>query len=163
MVGARKGLKLIDFGRGIDTRMFKPEAQFIADWPSCPQDCAEIREARPWKYQIDYHGAAGVIHSLLFGKYIDTIPVAGNSLGPGQKKEWKLKENFKRYWEKELWGDVFTTLLNPGSVADGEEMPIQNNLKCVRVRMEKWLVEEGERGCRELRGSLRRMERWVAK
>ncbi|KIW90232.1 uncharacterized protein Z519_08876 [Cladophialophora bantiana CBS 173.52] len=157
-----RGLKLIDFGRGIDTRMFKPNAQFIADWPSCPQDCTEIRECRPWKWQIDYHGAAGVIHSLLFGKYIETVPAGGNTLaGPGQKKECKLKENFKRYWEKDIWGDVFAALLNPGCVADGEEMPIQGNLRRVRTTMEKWLLEEGERGGRDLRASLRRMERLV--
>lgn len=155
-----KGLKLIDFGRGIDVRMFKPQAQFIADWPSTPQDCAEIRECRPWKYQIDYHGAAGVINSLLFGKYIETVPVTGGGLG--QKKEWKLKDNLKRYWEKELWNEVFSLLLNPGIVADGEDMPIQNNLKDVRVKMEKWLVEEGERGGRDLRGNLRKMERLIA-
>ncbi|KAK5046672.1 hypothetical protein LTR84_007433 [Exophiala bonariae] len=155
-----KGLKLIDFGRGIDVRMFQPQAQFIADWPSTPQDCAEIRECRPWKYQIDYHGAAGVIHSLLFGKYIETIPVTGGGLG--QKKEWKLKDNLKRYWEKELWSEVFTLLLNPGIVADGEEMPVLNNLKNVRVKMETWLVEEGERGGRDLRGNLRKMERLIA-
>lgn len=154
-----KGLTLIDFGRGIDTRMFKPQAQFIADWASSAQDCAEIRECRPWKYQIDYHGAAGVIHSLLFGKYIETVPAAGGGLG--QKKEWKLKDNLKRYWEKDVWGECFATLLNPGSVEDGEEMPIQGNLRRVRVRMEKWLSEEGERGGRDLRGSLRRMERLV--
>ncbi|RVX71825.1 hypothetical protein B0A52_04224 [Exophiala mesophila] len=155
-----KGLTLIDFGRGIDTRMFKPQAQFIADWASSAQDCAEIRECRPWKYQIDYHGAAGVIHSLLFGKYIETVPAAGGGLG--QKKEWKLKDNLKRYWEKDVWSDCFAMLLNPGSVEDGEEMPIQGNLKRVRVRMEQWLRDEGERGGRDLRGSLRRMERLVA-
>ncbi|KAI1610523.1 checkpoint serine/threonine-protein kinase [Exophiala viscosa] len=156
-----KGLKVIDFGRGIDVKMFKPAAQFIADWPSCPQDCAEIRECRPWKWQIDYHGAAGVIHSLLFGKYIETVPMS-SALGPGQKKEWKLKESLKRYWEKEIWGDLFSVLLNPGSVADGEMMPIQGNLRRVRMRMEKWLVEEAERGGRDLRGSLRKMERLVS-
>lgn len=156
-----KGLKVIDFGRGIDVRMFKPAAQFIADWPSCAQDCAEIRECRPWKWQIDYHGAAGVIHSLLFGKYIETVPAVNGALGPGQKKEWKLKESLKRYWEKEIWADVFAVLLNPGCVADREEMPIQGNLRRVRMRMEKWLVEEGERGGRDLRASLRKMERLV--
>ncbi|KAK5198867.1 protein kinase [Exophiala xenobiotica] len=163
---AAKGLRLIDFGRGIDTKMFKAGAQFIADWPSAATDCAEIRECRPWKWQIDYHGAAGVIHSLLFGKYIETIPAGHSSgglgsAGPGQKKEWKLKENLKRYWEKEIWADVFNVLLNPGCVADGEEMPVQGNLKRVRVRMEKWLVDEGERGGRDLRTALRKMERLV--
>lgn len=156
-----KGLKVIDFGRGIDTRVFQPAAQFIADWPSCAQDCAEIRDCRPWKWQIDYHGAAGVIHSLLFGKYIETIPAASSGLGPGQKKEWRLKDNLKRYWEKDLWTEVFAVLLNPCSVADKEEMPIQGNLRAVRMKMEKWLMDEGERGGRDLRGALRKMERLV--
>lgn len=155
-----KGLKLIDFGRGIDVRMFTPQAKFIADWPSTPQDCAEIRECRPWKYQIDYHGAAGVIHSLLFGKYIETVPVAGGGLG--QKKEWKLKDNLKRYWEKELWNEVFTILLNPSSVGDGDETAMQSDLKNIRGKMEKWLNEEGERGGRDLRGNLRKLERLIA-
>ncbi|KIX06499.1 uncharacterized protein Z518_04475 [Rhinocladiella mackenziei CBS 650.93] len=156
-----RGLKLIDFGRGIDVRMFKPNTQFIADWPSSAQDCAEIRECRPWKWQIDYHGAAGVIHSLLFGKYIETIPAASSGLRPGQKKEWKLKDNLKRYWEKELWEEVFMVLLNPGCVSDHEDMPIQANLRRVRMKMEKWLTEDGERGGRDLRGALRKMERLV--
>jgi checkpoint serine/threonine-protein kinase len=155
-----KGLTLIDFGRGIDTTRFQPAAQFIADWDSCTQDCAEIREARPWKHQIDYHGTSGIIHSLLFGKYIETIPANGTG-GLGQRKEWKLKESFKRYWEKEIWNECFTTLLNPGTVGNGECMPVQGNLRRVRMRMEKFLVEEGEKSGRNLRNSLAKLQRMV--
>lgn len=148
-----KGLTFIDFGRGIDFKAFKPEVQFIADWPSSPQDCAEIREARPWTWQIDYFGAAGVIHSLLFGKYIETVAVGGGA-GPGQKKEWKLKDGFKRYWQQDIWGNAFTLLLNPGLA--GEAMPCIESLKRVRGEMEAWLEEEGER--KGLRGQIRKTE-----
>ena len=151
-----KGLTLIDFGRGIDTRAFRKDVGFIADWPTCPQDCAEIRECRPWTYQIDYFGAAGVIHSLLFGKYIDTVSTGG---GLGKAKEWRLKENFKRYWQGEIWSEVFAVLLNPGAVGDGEKMPTQRNVRRVRERMEAWLVVEGER--KGLRGAIRRCEALV--
>jgi len=159
---AAKGLKLIDFGRGIDVRCFKKEAQFIADWEAKKEDCAEIRECRPWKWQIDYHGAAGVVHNLLFGRYLETIPVPGTD-GVGQKKEWKLKESLKRYWDRDLWVELFALLLNPASVGDREEMPVMGNLRRVRVKMERWLREEGERGAggRDLRSSLKRMERLV--
>ena len=110
-----KGMTLIDFGRGIDTRKFLSQAQFIADWETGPQDCAEMRELRPWTYQADYFGVAGVIHSLLFGKYIETVvdKTAATGLGPGAKKVWKLREGFKRYWQGAIWSDVFGLLLNP--------------------------------------------------
>lgn len=70
-----KGLGLIDFGRGIDLHAFRPDATFIADWKTGPADCAEMRDMRPWTYQVDYFGLAGVLHCLLFGKYIDTVVV----------------------------------------------------------------------------------------
>lgn len=70
---ASKGLCLIDFGRGIDLRQFRPEVQFIADWKTDKDDCAEMREMRPWTWQVDYWGVAGVAHNLLFGKFIEDI------------------------------------------------------------------------------------------
>jgi hypothetical protein len=42
-------------------------------------------------------------------------------------------------------------------------MPIQGNIKRVMVKMEAWLREEGERGGRDLRGGLRKLERCVGK
>lgn len=70
-----KGLSLIDFGRGIDLHAFRPDVQFLADWKTGKQDCVEMRELRPWTYQVDYWGLAGVVHSLLFGKYIEDVAV----------------------------------------------------------------------------------------
>ena len=72
---ASKGLCLIDFGRGIDLRQFRPEVQFIADWKTDKNDCAEMREMRPWTWQVDYWGLAGVAHNLLFGKFIEDVAV----------------------------------------------------------------------------------------
>lgn len=152
----KKGLTLIDFGRGIDTRAFKAEARFIADWKVEETDCPEIREAKPWKWEIDLFGAAGVIHSLLFGKYIETVSVSGGGLG--QKKEWKLRENFKRYWEKDIWTDVFSTLINGGSKKEDE---VRRELQRIRGTMEEWLEKESERNGRDLRGGIRRCERLV--
>ncbi|TAQ89302.1 hypothetical protein B7494_g2385 [Chlorociboria aeruginascens] len=117
----KKGVALIDFGRGIDMKVFRPDVQFIADWKTGPQDCAELRELRPWTYQIDYHGLAGIIHCMLFGKYIDTIADKGSDLGAAAKKHWRIKENLKRYWQGEIWNEVFELLLNPGLHVEGEE------------------------------------------
>ena len=171
-----KGLTLIDFGRGIDTAMFQPRAKFVADWDPHPEDCTEIKECKPWKWQIDFYGAAGVIHSMLFGKYLETVPANNRNDGMPGRRGWRWRwrpdhedrrsgteetveseRGFKRYWEKELWGDVFGVLLNKGSEED--EKVRDGEVSRVRRAMERYLEEEGER--RDLRGLVRRAERMV--
>ena len=171
-----KGLLLIDFGRGIDMRAFSTDVQFIADWKTSKQDCAEMREMRPWTWQIDYWGIAGVAHTLLFGKYIEDVVEKNNavsssssqdvsssllanaSIGGGLKR-YKVKEPLKRYWNGELWGKFFDILLNPMRYTSGEEgarMPVNKALKGVREGMEMYLVANAER--KNLKGALRRLE-----
>ncbi|KAI9875380.1 MAG: hypothetical protein M1830_008540 [Pleopsidium flavum] len=171
---ASKGLALIDFGRGIDLKAFRNDVQFVADWKTGPADCAEMREMRPWTYQVDYFGLAGVVHSLLFGKYIDTVVVAGKAnnnpntttstigcgvgVGAG-KKTYKIKESLKRYWQVDIWNHVFDLLLNPSAYVQGEEggrLPVTRALRECREEMEGWLVVNGEK--RALRALLGRVE-----
>lgn len=156
----KKGVTLIDFGRGIDMKVFRPDVQFIADWKTSPQDCAEMRELRPWTYQIDYHGLAGIIHSMLFGKYIDTVADKGNGIGAAAKKSWKVKEALKRYWQVDIWNSVFDLLLNPGMHVEGEEgtkLPILKGMKTVRESMEAWLEANSEKGL-GLQANIRKLE-----
>ena len=192
---AAKGLKLIDFGRGIDVdeRVFDTRVKFMADWEAHREECNEVREGRLWKWVADWYGAAGVLHSLLFGKYMETVPVQATSRGfrssvveeadddvDGEgdelaggggggarevtiaihsKKQYTIKEPLKRYWEKELWTEEFSVLLNTGSEDDREVRG--REMARVRVLMEEWLEREGERGGRDLRGAVRRGERLV--
>lgn len=182
---ASKGLSLIDFGRGVDMQQFSPETQFIADWKTTKQDCPEMREMRPWTYQVDYWGCAGVVHSLLFGKYIEDVAVEaptiksssfadddddenndGNrtiAIKAQREKRWRIKEPLKRYWQQELWGNLFELLLNPTRYVDAEEggqMPVMKGLRACREGMEDWL--EGEGGRKGLKSGLRRLEERVS-
>jgi checkpoint serine/threonine-protein kinase len=160
----KKGIALIDFGRGIDMKVFRPDVQFIADWKTGPADCAEMRELRPWTYQIDYHGLAGIIHSMLFGKYIDTVADKSAGIGAAAKKSWKIRESLKRYWQTEIWGAVFDLLLNPGMHVEGEEgtkMPVLKSMRTVREQMEAWLEGNSERGV-GLQAGIRKLEYAVA-
>lgn len=147
-----RGVVLIDFGRGIDMRAFTPEVEFIADWKTSAQDCAEMREGRPWTWQIDYHGLAGTIHTLLFGKYIETMRCDQGGLGKSGRR-YKIRESLKRYWQTDIWGECFEILLNPGAVG---EMPVLGAMRGVRERMEAWLEGNCERGVglRSLMGKL---------
>ncbi|KAL5624732.1 hypothetical protein BROUX41_004792 [Berkeleyomyces rouxiae] len=164
-----RGVTLIDFGRGIDMRAFvADQVEFIADWKTTGQDCAEMREGRPWTWHIDYHGLAGIIHTLLFGKYIETVradPGTGNggsgssmgggvaggalNVGAGSRK-YRVRENLKRYWQTDIWAECFDILLNPGQFVerDGEggKMPVTRGLRRVRESMEAWLSANCERG-----------------
>jgi checkpoint serine/threonine-protein kinase len=157
---SEKGVSLIDFGRGIDVKCFEPDVQFIADWKTSEADCAEMREMRPWTYQVDYHGLAGTIHSLLFGKYLETIAERGGSLGAGATKIYRIRENLKRYWQTEIWAEVFALLLNPLAHLDGEEgkkLPALNGMRLLREKMENWLEGNCEKGA-GLKASLRKLE-----
>ncbi|KAF2739398.1 hypothetical protein EJ04DRAFT_508691 [Polyplosphaeria fusca] len=160
---ANKGVALIDFGRGIDMKAFKPGVQFIADWETTEQDCAEMRELRPWTYQIDYHGLAGIVHNLLFGKYIATTAERGAALGAGVTKTYRIRESLKRYWKTEIWSEVFDLLLNPLAHLEGEEerkLPVLKGMKTTREKMEAHLEGNCEKGV-GLKALIRRMEEAV--
>ncbi|ROW10849.1 hypothetical protein VPNG_05345 [Cytospora leucostoma] len=144
-----RGVTLIDFGRGIDMRAFVPEVQFVADWKTTAQDCAEMREGRPWTWQIDYHGLAGIVHVLLFGKYIETVRCDAGGLGTQAGRRYKIRESLKRYWQTEIWNACFEVLLNPSGYLgyeEGGQMPVLKSMGIVRERMEDWLEKNCERG-----------------
>ncbi|KAL5339412.1 Mad3/BUB1 homology region 1-domain-containing protein [Aspergillus crustosus] len=149
-----KGLSLIDFGRGIDMRAFHPSAQFIADWTPGQHECNEIREMRPWTHQIDLYGLAGTVHVMLFGKYIES------TLTDTATKMYRIREPLKRYWERDIWADVFDLLLNPGAdrwaqmersssagAADANTptLPVLNSMQHLREKMEAWLSTHAEK------------------
>ncbi|KAL2810844.1 Mad3/BUB1 homology region 1-domain-containing protein [Aspergillus granulosus] len=149
---SNKGLSLIDFGRGIDMRAFHPCVQFIADWKVGEHECSEIREMRPWTHQIDLYGLAGTVHVMLFGKYIESTATDTTT------KTYRIREPLKRYWEREIWADVFDLLLNPGSdhwaqmERQGNEIPtgapafpMLNSMRHLRARMESWLLANAEK------------------
>jgi len=157
-----KGLTLIDFGRSIDMRAFQPSVQFIADWEPSSHECNEIREMRPWTHQIDLYGVAGTVHVMLFGKYIESVPVRRsgsedeNSKPQAMTRTYRIRETLKRYWEREIWSEVFDLLLNPGAPKwtsidqdENEDWPphlaILGAMRAVREKMETWLLVNAEK------------------
>ncbi|KAJ6163485.1 hypothetical protein N7497_003464 [Penicillium chrysogenum] len=155
----QKGLALIDFGRSIDMQAFSPGVQFIADWETGTHECNEIREMRPWTHHIDLYGIAGVIHVLLFGKYIESTATDGNSGNPSSRT-YRIRESLKRYWDRELWAGVFDLLLNPGAerwqrierengvdagLSSAPILPVLHSMRYVRRGMEEWLLANAEK------------------
>ncbi|CAG8198962.1 unnamed protein product [Penicillium salamii] len=170
----QKGLALIDFGRAIDMHAFSPGVQFLADWEKVTHECNEIREKRPWTYQIDLYGIAGVIHVLLFGKYVESTPVNDENAAAGSPRTYRIRESLKRYWDRDLWAGVFDLLLNPGAErwqsierengadadADTTILPVVHSMRQVRLGMEEWLLNHAEK--KGLALQLRKIEALLA-
>ncbi|KAI0635917.1 Mad3/BUB1 homology region 1-domain-containing protein [Trametes polyzona] len=155
---AHKGIKLIDFGRTVDTRLFPVGQRYLAEWPTDARDCLEAREGRPWTFQTDYFGLAGIIFCMLYGKYIDAAAVvpAAPASGEGPVR-YKLATPFKRYWQGELWTRLFDLLLNPTLARPDGSLPICDELTAVRGEMEAWLEANCNRASNSLKGLLKKV------
>lgn len=159
-----KGIQLVDWGKSIDLRCFKngDKIKFLlpksttAQVPARPSglegsdtsddasfESWEIRNEHPFTFEVDWYGVAGVIHVLLFGKYMKVVeeefdaenPPFWNLMsgtvddlqrqmeeqcsvngGARQRPHVRLTTPLKRYWQVKLWSRLFDVLLNSGSV-----------------------------------------------
>ncbi|KAH7907133.1 Mad3/BUB1 homology region 1-domain-containing protein [Hygrophoropsis aurantiaca] len=152
-----KGIKVIDFGRTIDTTLFPRTQQFTADWATDARDCFEIREGRPWTYQTDYFGLAGIVYCLLFGKYIETSSVALAS-SPSEEIRYKISTPWKRYWQGDIWTRLFHLCLNSSLARPDASLPLCEEMKGLRQEMEIWLQSNCNRSSNTLKGLLKKIE-----
>ncbi|SCU97221.1 LANO_0E15478g1_1 [Lachancea nothofagi CBS 11611] len=130
----RKGVYLIDFGRSFDLTLVPTGTKFKANWKTDQQDCSEMREGRTWTYEADYYGLAGIIHAMLFGRFIETRTL------PNQT--YTLINSFKRYWRLDIWPPLFDMLLNSGR---NKTLPITAKLREFRTKLESALEDDGHR------------------
>lgn len=155
---AHKGITLIDFGRTIDTRLFPAGQTFIGDWAADARDCRELREGRPWTFQTDYFGLAGIIYCMLYGKYIEAASVVpAGPAGPDGRTRYKLATPFKRYWQGDLWTRLFDLLLNPTLVRPDGSLPLCDEMAELREEMERWLQANCNRASNSLKGLLKKV------
>ena len=136
--------------------MFPPGQTFVAEWPTDARDCAEMRAGRPWTYQADYFGLAGIVYCMLYGKYIEAASVAPVPGAP--PGTCKLATPFKRYWQTDLWTRLFDVLLNPCAVHPDGRLPVPDALARVRVDLEAWLQANCNRSSNTLKGLLKKVE-----
>ncbi|KAH8822879.1 hypothetical protein DL96DRAFT_1619637 [Flagelloscypha sp. PMI_526] len=142
-----KGLKLIDFGRAIDTRLFPQGQRFLADWKADEKDCVAMREGKSWKEESDYYGLATIVYTMLYGKHVDAGAFVKKDEG-----RWGVGTSFKRYWRTETWTALFDVLLNELEGGHGEK------LADIREGMENWLTANCNRTSGTLKGLLKKVE-----
>ena len=169
---AKKGVRVIDFGRSVDVASFgstkqgRPEQRFKTNFVTSSFDCPEMQEKRSWTYEPDYFGIASIAFTLLFGRFIETTTSTDSLFNPSSsttpRERYIISQNFKRYQQAELWGKLFHALLNPALVrreAGGEGSEIREELAVVRGEMEEWLRRNSDKGGKSLKGLLKKM--WV--
>ncbi|XP_050530497.1 mitotic checkpoint serine/threonine-protein kinase BUB1-like [Daktulosphaira vitifoliae] len=120
----RPCIQLIDFGRSIDMTLLPPGTTFTYSVKTAEFICHEMREKLPWTYQTDYYGLAAIIYMLLMADYMKTTKI---------RKTWVLMKPLPRYMDKDLWGDMLTTLLNV------ESCNKQPNLDKIIDKLNKYL------------------------
>ncbi|GJN13114.1 hypothetical protein PR202_ga31449 [Eleusine coracana subsp. coracana] len=107
-----QGLCLVDWGRGIDLKLFPTGTEFRGDSGTSGFSCVEMQEKRHWAYQVDTYGLCVIAHMMLHGTGMSIEKAPGSGRGG---YEYKPKVPFKRYWNVDLWKSLFSTLLNAPS------------------------------------------------
>ncbi|PON74852.1 Mitotic spindle checkpoint protein Bub1/Mad [Trema orientale] len=108
-----QGLCLVDWGRGIDLRLFPDDMEFKGDCRTSGFRCIEMQQNKPWKFQVDTYGLCVIVHMMLHNSYMEIQ----EKPSPDGGYIYLPKSPFKRYWNVDLWKNFFTKLLNncPGN------------------------------------------------
>lgn len=152
---ARKGIKLIDFGRSVDLHAYSPGQRFVADWNADTKDCLEVRQGQAWTFEPDYYGLAGICFTLLFGKHFESDHVVASKSGHGSVLAGKP---FRRYHQVDLWTRFFGLLLDPRAVKPTQQLPITEELSVLRKDMEVWLEANAGKAGKNLKALLKKVE-----
>lgn len=110
-------LMLVDFGRSIDLENVAPrgtdplQTQFNGRVAAEDMECGSMREGRSWGVDLDFFGLAASAFILLFGSHIEVKQ-------DRTSRKWCLSKRLRRYWQVNLWEDLFDTLLNFDSSSD---------------------------------------------
>ncbi|XP_073108346.1 mitotic checkpoint serine/threonine-protein kinase BUB1 [Elaeis guineensis] len=118
-----QGLCLVDWGKGIDLSLFPAGVEFHGDCRTSGFRCVEMQESRTWTYQVDTYGLCVIVHMMLHGSYMSIE----KKVKPDGSHHYQPKSPFKRYWNVDLWKNLFSALLNVQS--NGSDVPLLQSLR----------------------------------
>ncbi|KAL2463446.1 Serine/threonine protein kinase [Forsythia ovata] len=113
-----QGLCLVDWGRGIDLSLFSEKTKFIGDSRTSGFRCIEMQENKPWTFQVDMYGLCVIVHTMLHNSYMEIEKRAS----PDGGYVYQPKSHYKRYWNVDLWRNLFTKLLNINPSEDHKKL-----------------------------------------
>ena len=110
---------LVDFGRSIDLSYAAVpgsdplETQFTGSIAAEDMECGSMRDGTSWGIELDLFGLAASSYILLFGSHMEVMKDRSSG-------KWRPNKPFRRYWQQELWGPLFDSLLNHDSKSADE-------------------------------------------
>jgi len=134
---------LVDFGRAIDLNSANKDASTLMDTlftgaaSTEEMMCVSMRQRLPWSFDVDTYGICASAHVLLFGAQLE---IAKSASSISKHKRWMPTRSFPRHLEKEIWTELFDSLLNVDNdfgVAIGSR---PYSLKRQRTRIEAYLA-----------------------
>ncbi|WOH05637.1 hypothetical protein DCAR_0625057 [Daucus carota subsp. sativus] len=139
-----QGLCLVDWGRGIDLSLFPEKTKFTGDCRTSGFRCIEMQENKPWTFQVDTYGLCVIVHMMLHNSYMETEKKMSSS---GSYINLP-KAPFKRYWQIDLWKNLFSELLNISPDHDHIE-----SLRSIRKSFQDYMCSKPQR-IKDLKQSL---------
>ena len=131
-------LTLVDFGRSVDladNSDFPAEdarnIMFNGSTAIQTMQCLAMRSGQSWSYDVDTYGICCCAHVLLFGTHMD--------IKRGRDKRWRQSKELKRYWNKDIWNDIFDSLLNLDEVSGSAIGSRASSLRCLRKKINLYL------------------------
>jgi len=130
-------LMLVDFGRAVDLTAaakdgFNPlDLKLKGMATSQEMACVASRLNLEWSFDVDTFGICASAHVLLYGSHIE--------ISMDQTKRWNIKKRLRRYWQKELWAELFETLLNLDDVTQIAIGSRPKSLREIRRKFEHFL------------------------
>lgn len=134
---------LVDFGRAMDLEEHCEDGadarsvMFCGD--ACEDDmkCVAMRAGKSWSYDVDTFGVLACAHVLLYGTHI--------TLRKGKKDRWYLGSALKRYWQRDLWTNIFETLLNLDEQTGAAIGSRPRSLRSLREEIDSYTATESEK------------------
>ncbi len=134
------GLTLVDFGRAVDLTKHAEgcgEARTVLLLGASAQDemrCVAMRNDKPWSFDADTFGVLASAHVLLHGTHIKIVK--------GRNNKWRPETALKRYWQHDIWDEIFDSLLNFDEASGAALGSRALNLRSMARRINDYLNKE---------------------
>jgi checkpoint serine/threonine-protein kinase len=138
-------LMLVDFGRAVDLTIQEKEGadamqlMFTGNAARKDMQCVAMRSGNSWSFDVDTHGILCSAHVLLFGTHME--------IERTEDDKWQPVSRFRRYWQRDLWMEIFHSLLNHDSVSGTAIGSRPRSLRALRGRIDEYLLDQKAHLC----------------
>ncbi|KRX49062.1 Checkpoint serine/threonine-protein kinase BUB1, partial [Trichinella murrelli] len=101
-------LQIADFGNAVDLNLLPEGYKFVHEQHVDHLLCCEMRDKKPWTFQIDCFGLLNSVHWLIFGCRLDAFKFPTSD-------HWSANISTRCSWDAKMWSWLFDTFLNIGS------------------------------------------------